>query len=112
MAQKTTPQELVDAPDPQEAESGRERQRLVQFSISAQKATPQGLVDAPDPQEAESGRERQRLVRFSIFWSQMITFGYVPRLDYAGLKNLNVWSLRTPLMGIQFFQMSNVMKQD
>ena len=68
------------------------------FSILAQKANPQGLVDAPDPQEAESGRERQRLVQFSIFWSQMVAFGYVPLLDYAGLKNLNVWSLRTPLM--------------
>ena len=54
-------------------------------------------MDAPDPQEAESGRERQRLVQFSIFWSQMVAFGYVPLLDYAGLKNLNVWSLRTPL---------------
>ena len=57
-----------------------------------------GLVDAPDPQEAESGRERQRLVQFSIFWSQMIASGYVLLLDYAGLKNLNVWSLRTPLL--------------
>ena len=55
-------------------------------------------MDAPDPQEAESGRERQRLVQFSIFWSQMVAFGYVPLLDYAGLKNLNVWSLRTPLL--------------
>ena len=68
------------------------------FSISAQKVTHKGLVDAPDPQEAESGRERQRLVRFSNFWSQMIAFGYVPLLDYAGLKNLYVWSLRTPLL--------------
>ena len=67
------------------------------FSISAQKVTPQGLVDAPDPQEAESGCERQRLVRFSIFWSQMIAFGYVPLLDYAGSKNRNVWSLGAPL---------------
>ena len=55
-------------------------------------------MDAPDPQEAESGRERQKLVRFSIFWSQIIAFGYVPLLDYAGLKNLNVWSLGAPLM--------------
>ena len=68
------------------------------FSISAQKVIPQGPVDAPDPQEAKSGREQLRLVRFLIFWSQMIAFGYVPLLDYAGLKNLNVWSLRTPLM--------------
>ena len=57
-------------------------------------------MDAPDPQEAESGRERQRLVQFSIFWSQMVAFGYVPLLDYAGLKNLNVWSLGTPLVSI------------
>ena len=55
-------------------------------------------MDAPDPQEAESGRERQRLVQFSIFWSQMIASGYVLLLVYAGLKNLNVWSLRTPLV--------------
>ena len=57
-------------------------------------------MDAPDPQEAESGCERQRLVQFSIFWSQMIAFGYVPLLDYAGLKNLNVWSLGTPLVSM------------
>ena len=64
-------------------------------------------MDAPDPQEAESGRERQRLVQFSIFWSQMIASGYVLLLDYAGLKNLNVWSLRTPLMysSQDFFEM-------
>ena len=32
-AQKVIPQGPVDAPDPQEAESGREHQKFVQFSI-------------------------------------------------------------------------------
>ena len=55
-------------------------------------------MDAPDPQGVKSGRERQRLVRFSIFWSQKIAFSYVPLLDYAGVKNLNVCSLGAPLL--------------
>ena len=32
-AQKVTPQGPVDAPDPQEAKSGREHQKFVRFSI-------------------------------------------------------------------------------
>ena len=62
------------------------------FSISAQKVTPQGLVDAPDPQEAKSGREQLRLVRFLIFWSHMLAYGCNPLLEYADLKNLNIWA--------------------